>query len=73
MAAVMFISYIILTVKLKKTKSQIKTTQSDRINSKVTNVCWMMATVWVILTLPLIIISQLITKIPYTNFSTTLI
>ena len=68
MASTMFISYIILTVKLKQTKSTIKTAQRDRVNSKVTTVCWIMVTLWLILTLPLIILSQVITKIPYTNF-----
>ena len=64
----MFVSYIILTVKLKQTKSTIKTAQSDRVNSKVTKVCWIMVTLWLILTLPLVILAQVITKIPYTNF-----
>ena len=67
MSSVMFISYIILTVKLKQTQNTIKTTQSDRINSKVTNVCWMMVTAWIILNVPVIIISQIITQIPYTK------
>ena len=67
MSSVMFISYIILTVKLKQTQSAIKATQSDRINSKVTNVCWMMVAVWIILNVPLIIISQAITFITHTE------
>ena len=54
MASTMFISYIILTVGLKQTKSTIKTAQSDRVNSKVTKVCWIMVTLWLILTLPLV-------------------
>ena len=68
MASTMFISYIILTVRLKQTKSSIKTAQSDRVNSKVTKVCWIMVTLWLILSLPLVILAQVMTKIPYTNF-----
>ena len=67
MASVMFIGYIILTVKLKQTQSNIKTAQSDSINSKVTKVCWMMVTAWIIFNVPVIIISQVITFVPFSK------
>ena len=67
MSSVMFTSYSILSVKLKQTESSIKTAQSDRINSKVTNVSWMMVTVWFILNVPIIIMSQVIPFMPFTE------
>ena len=61
MASTMFVSYIILTVRLKQAENSIKTAQSDRVNSKVTKVCWIMVTLWLILSLPLVILAQVIT------------
>ena len=67
MASIMFISYIILTVKLKLTKSDIKTSQSDHINFLITKVCWLMFSAWFVVCVPMLIISQVASKIAFTK------